>query len=229
MSENCLTDEMIDNIYNEYSNVFAIEYIPAESDYYIGKILLKVNVEKDKGLLLNDYVSFKISKVKWKNEKICIVNPHWVRKYYHIQKLKVKVSVYKSKINPINNNREYYDDYEYMNLTYKQFIKRRLLEEYRLDEYAVMEAYANFQNRRPLVGYYQALNESSKHYRIPHDILKNEIIPKINNSIKNYKVEWTKLYNQKSQEDSILASIEKFIEKKEDCNVIDLFENETVI
>ena len=101
------------------------------------------------------------------------------------EKLSVRVEVLRSKV--VKEEREYYKDYEFIKMNYKQFISRRLFEEFHNLKYSYMESYSNFQKRRNKVGYYQALNETSKHYLIEHNDLKNLIIPKINNALNDLK------------------------------------------
>jgi hypothetical protein len=225
-----LTDEMIDNIYNEYSNVYVIKYDnDAQIDgLYFGRLLLKVNLKdgKDKKpfITINSYVEFSGEKMKWKNGTICLVDPYWVKKYRVIGKLKVRVKVLRSKADKDSDTRSYFVAYENVNLTFKQFIKRRLNEEYRKSSYIALEAYSNFQMRRKQVGYYKALNETSKHYLLEHNLLKDQIIPKLNNSMKKYKKEWDDLYLQSLENDKAKLAIDKLIKDGEERNFAEIID-----
>jgi len=224
-----LTEDNINNIYNNFSNVYVIKYNEDAkiNDYFFGVLLLKVKVEKnkDKPIIVNDYVEFKSSKVKWKNTDVCLVDPKWVKKFQDNRELTIKVKVMKTKINEFTSKREYYIDYEYLNLTFKQFISRRLLEEYINESYGIVKAFENFNFRMTQVGYYKALNETCKHYQIEHEIMKNTNIPKMNNSLKKYKKEWEQLYKQNLENDKAKEAIDKIIKEnqkeKKSTKVID--------
>lgn len=222
-----LREDMIDNIYNRYTNVFVIKYDEDAliNGTYFGRLLLKVKIKegKDKSIIINDFVEFRVDRVKWKNGTICLVDPYWVKKYRETNKISVKVKILKSKVNKENNKREYYTDYEYIKMTFSQFISRRLYENYKTSEHVLL-IYSNFQTRRKRVGYYKALNETSKHYLVEHDILKDIIIPKINNSIRKYKKEWNELYTQNLEHDKAKRAIDNIIKenrREETCEIID--------
>lgn len=220
-----LDEDGINNIYTEYKNVFVVKYDEDAkiNNRYVGRLILKVNITKDRTYIkVGDYIDFRIDKVKWKNGEICIVDPYWVKVYLNTEKLSVEVKILKSKVE--EGKRIYFESCECIDMTYKQFINRRLLEEYRNVKYSFLEAYSNFQERRSTVGYYRALNETSKHYLIAHDELKNVVIPRVNNSLKKYKKEWENLYLKSLEQNRAQAAITKLVEinKTKSDNVIKL-------
>jgi len=179
--KNCLSEDKINNIYDTYSNVFVVLYDENAKmgNRYVGQVLAKVNITKDKSYIKNgDFIDFRVDKVKWKDGRVIIVDPYWVKLYMDKETLPIQVKVLRSKV--VGDIRKYYEDYEIIEMTYKQFIKRRLMEDYANVKHSFMEAYSNFQKRRKEVGYYQALNETSKHYMIEHENLKKIIIPRVN-------------------------------------------------
>lgn len=209
-----LDEDRINNIFNQYSNVFVINYSEdAKIDKdYAGRLVLKVNMKKDKKYIrINDHVRFRRDKVKWKSveQHVCIVDPYWVKPFINDEKLQVQVKVLKSKV--VGNIREYYIDYETVELNYKQFITRRLFEEFGELKHSYLEAYSNFQDRRKQVGYYQALNETSKHYLIKHEDLKKLVIPRVNNAIKRFKKEWDDLYVQDAKNAKAKTAIDQLM------------------
>jgi len=209
-----LNENQINNIFNSFSNIFVIRYDKDAKieNNYAGELLLKVKIKKDKKYIkVNDFVTFRIDKIKWTNNKnICIVDPYWIKPYINNEKLSIKVKVLRSRL--VEDNREYYFDYDYINMTYKQFMSRRIIEKFGSIKHSMIEAYSNFQKRRPIVGYYKALNETSKHYFIKHDTLKNEIIPTINNSLKEFKKEWNDLYIQELKNNKARKTINDLIQ-----------------
>jgi hypothetical protein len=219
--KNYLSEEKINNIYDRYSNVFVAFYDEnaKQNGKYVAQLLAKVNIKKDKAYIKNgDFIEFKTDKVKWKDKKIVVVDPHWVSPYMNEETLPINVKILKSKV--VDNIRQYYESYEIIELTYKQFIKRRLLEDYANVKHLFMEAYSNFQDRRVKVGYYQALNETSKHYRIEHDQLKNGIIPRVNNSLKQYKKEWQDLYIRSLKQNKAIEAIDNLIKSNKEKSAV---------
>ena len=214
--KNYLSEDQINNIYNIYSNVFIVSYNENAKigNRYIGQVIGKVNITKDKPYIkIGDFIDFRIDKVKWKNETTLVVDPYWVSLYKNNEKLPIKIKVLRSKV--VNNVRQYYEDHEIIEMTYKQFIQRRLLEEYSGVKHSFMEAYSNFQKRRIAVGYYKALNETSKHYMIEHPYLKS-IIQRVNNSLKKYKKEWSDLYISSLRQNKAKESVDALIEKNKE-------------
>lgn len=212
-----LSEDIINNIYDRHKNVFVVTYNEDAviGNDYAGELLLKVNIEKDKPYIkINDHVRFKRDRIKWKNQQknICVVDPYWVKLFIDDEKLPVQVKVLRSKV--IKDKREYYKDYETIKMNYKQFISRRLFEEFHNLKYSYMESYSNFQKRRKKVGYYQALNETSKHYLIEHNDLKTIVIPKVNNALKRFKKEWDVLYVQDIKNAKAKKAIDKLIKIK---------------
>ena len=223
--ENYISEDKINNIYNIYSNVFIVLYNEnaKTGNRYVGQLIVKVNITKDKSYIKDgDFIDFRIDKIKWKDDKIVVIDPYWVTLYTDKETLPIKVKVLRSKV--VNNNRNYYEDYEIINMTYKQFIKRKLMEDYANVKYSLIEAYSNFQKRRKNVGYYQALNETSKHYMIEHDHLKKVIIPRVNNSLKEYKKEWGDLYTRSLKQNKTREAVAALIEdnKKRKAEVINI-------
>lgn len=220
-----LDEDGINNIFNSYSNVFVIKYDEDAKigEDYAGELLMKVNIEKDKKYIrTNDHVRFRCDKVKWKNKEmvIALIDPYWVKPFINDEKLPVKVQVLKSRL--VQEKRHYYTDYETIEMNYKQFMKRRLFEEFHNLKTSYLEAYSNFQKRRKKVGYYQALNETSKHYLIEHDDLKKVVIPRVNNALKRFKKEWDDLYIQDVKNAKAKKAIDKLTQKNKIDNVIEL-------
>jgi len=211
--KNCLSEDKINNIYDTYSNVFVVLYDENAKmgNRYVGQVLAKVNITKDKSYIKNgDFIDFRVDKVKWKDGRVIIVDPYWVKLYMDKETLPIQVKVLRSKV--VGDIRKYYEDYEIIEMTYKQFIKRRLMEDYANVKHSFMEAYSNFQKRRKEVGYYQALNETSKHYMIEHENLKKIIIPRVNNSLKEYKKEWSDLYIRSLKQNKAREAVAKLIQ-----------------
>jgi hypothetical protein len=212
-----LNEEQINRIYNEFNNVFVIRYKP-DTEYngkYVGRLLLKISLKKNNNIKINDDVVFSVNKIKWRNDNVCVVNPHWVKKFLDGIKLKIKSKVLNSRING-NNERIYYYDYEYIELNYKQFISKKLVEDFGNIKHNVIEAYFNFYKRRKKVGYYKALNETSKHYMVEHDYLRNIIVPNVSNALKNYKKEWFEFYIQTLENEKVKNSIKELNEEKKE-------------
>jgi hypothetical protein len=225
--EDYLDENSIDNIYNTFSNVFVIRYDvnAIKMGRYVGQLIAKVDMKKDKDYIrVGNYVEFKKNKIKWTNRKICVVDPYWVKNYLDDEKLSVNVKVLKSKVENGKDERTYYLDNETLELNYKQFIQRRLYEDYSQHPHAFLASYRQFQDRRKKVEYYKALNETCKHYLIEHSLLKNVIIPKINNSLKKYKKEWNELLTQELKKDRAKKAINDLIEQNKpvDSKVIKL-------
>lgn len=211
--KNCLNEDKINNIYNTYSNVFIVLYDEnaKTGNRYVGQLLARVNITKDKGYIKNgDFIDFRADKVKWKDGRVVVIDPYWVKLYLDKETLPIQVKVLRSKL--VGDVRKYYQDHEVIEMTYKQFIKRRLMEEYSDVKYSFIEAYSNFQGRRKTVGYYQALNETSKHYLIEHEHLKKVIIPRVNNSLKEYKKEWSDLYIRSLKQNKAREAVAKLIQ-----------------
>ncbi len=223
--KNCLSEDKINNIYDRYTNIFVVLYDEnaIKDGRYIGQLLSKVNITKDKSYIKDgDYVEFRSDKVKWKDGHVVVIDPYWVKLYMDRETVPVKVKVLRSKV--VDEVRQYFTAYEPIEMTYKQFIKRRLMEEYADVKHSFMEAYSNFQGRRKTVGYYRALNETSKHYMIEHDHLKKVIIPRVNNSLKEYKKEWQDLYTRSLKQNKAREAIAELIKdnKKIQAEVINI-------
>ena len=217
--KHCLSEDKINNIYDTYTNVFVVLYDEnaKTGGRYIGQLLSKVNITKDKAYIKDgDYVDFRTDKVKWKDGQVAVVDAYWVKLYMDREKLPIKVKVLRSKV--VEDVRKYYEDYETIEMTYKQFIKRRLMEEYADVKHSFMEAYSNFQERRKAAGYYKALNETSKHYMIEHEHLKKVIIPRVNNSLKNYKAEWKDLYTRSLKQNKARDAIAELVKQNKEIS-----------
>jgi len=224
---NFLNEDQINNIFNQFSNVYVINYDKnaVKDKEYVGSVLLKVNIKKDKpSIKLHSFVMFRKNKIKWSNENICLVDPYWVKPFINNEKLNIKVEILKSKVD--DDKRLYYKDYEYIELTLNQFIKRRILEIVGgKNSYTLIEAFFNFNERKSFVGYYKALNETSKHYLIEHEILSKKIIPQMNNLLKKLKKEWQELYIQEIKNDKAKQAIDQLIKKNKEnksANIIKL-------
>jgi len=213
-----LSEDLINNIYDRRTNVFVILYNEDAKigDDYVGELLLKINIKKDKTYIkIHDHIRFRRDRVKWKNQErtVCLIDPYWVKLFINDEKLPIQVDVLKSRL--VNGVRKYYKSRETIEMNYKQFITRRLYEEFHTLKHSYLEAYSNFQERRNKVGYYQALNETSKHYLIEHNDLKKHVIPKINNALKRFKKEWNDLYIQDAKNAKAKKAIDELIEKEQ--------------
>lgn len=222
-----LSEDKIDNIHNQYKNVFVIKYNEnaIKRNNYVGQLIAKVDMKKDKMYIkVGDYVEFRKDKIKWTDREICIIDPYWVKIYMDDEKLPIKVKVLKSKVDDGKDKREYYLSDEFVELNYKQFMERRLYEDYSQMPHSFLASYKHFQERRKQVEYYKALNETCKHYLVEHTLLKNVIIPKINNSLREYKKEWKELLTKMLKQDRARKAINDLIEENKpvDSKVIKL-------
>jgi len=222
-----LSESSIDNIYSQYANVFIIKYNEnaTKGNNYIGQLIAKVEMKKDKEYIrAGDYVEFRKDKIKWTNREVCIIDPYWVKMYMDDEKLSIRVKVLKSKVEDGKDKRVYYLSDEFIELNYKQFMERRLYEDYSHMPYSFLASYKHFQERRKQVEYYRALNETCKHYLVEHALLKNVIIPKVNNSLREYKKEWKELLTQILKQDRARKAINDLIEQNKlvDSKVIKL-------
>lgn len=188
-----LSEENIANIFNTYNNVCVIKIESDEqgTNHLLGKLLSKVNVseKKDKSnLQLECWVRFKNNLIMWQYENICIVNIYYVKLFDYKKSIKFEVPV---KVQKYSKEKQcYITETELMNLTYDQFIKRRMIEEMGGVSFAIIEGYMNFRNRKTKVGYNRAVNETCKHYFIDSEEFKLKVIPTIANFLKACKKEW---------------------------------------
>lgn len=221
----CLNQEMINNIYNKYSNVFIIETdidCVLENGKMVGTVKFSVDIDVKHNYIYNgDFVEFNLQKIKWKsniiNDKIVVViKSHWVKPYNHNPKIIISIPVLKHKVNKMNNKIEYFHDCEIVELTYKQYQKKRILKEFG-DKYTYrqMEAYFNMSNRFQKYGnYFKALNETSKHFFVEQKFIKEQIFPEINNAKKRYKKDWNILLEKQYQRNENQKIINDFLEEK---------------
>ena len=231
--EDYLDDESIDNLFNRYSNVIVAE-IDVDAQLENGKMVgqVVVSIESNKEYIqTKDFIEFYLSKAKWKSavkndKQLVIVNSHWVKFYNHDPKLKIMVPILKSKV--VNNKRVYFEDHEAMELTYKQYQRRRILKDFG-DKYTYrqMEAYFNMSRRfQETQDYYKALNETAKQFCVEHLFLKDVIFPEINNAKKKYKKDWHDFLLKQYQSRENAKAINEFIEerksKKEKTNIIEM-------
>lgn len=197
-SEFDLTEDMKGNLVDEFSNVFVIECVKG---LQAGIVRMVIDVaENRKYLRIGMYVSFSDKKVKWRSKPqgdrfLAVVNSRWVKAFNHDPKFPVVVPVLVSKLNE-KNERVYHEELIEMEMTYNQYIKRRLSIDFAKFDHIEMIAYENHKAMiKKYNDYYRALNSTSKHYRIKHDRLKT-VISLINNAKKKYKKEWIEFKTQ---------------------------------
>ncbi|HUU87791.1 MAG TPA: hypothetical protein VMX17_08570 [Candidatus Glassbacteria bacterium] len=233
--EKYLSKDSINNLFDRLTDVFIIEldiYGELQSGKNVGQVKLCIDVSKPY-ITNGDFVEFYLSKAKYKSvvvedKMIAALNPRWVKLYNHDPKLKVRVPVLSSRVNEATNEREYYEDYEVMELTFKQYQKRRILKDFG-DKYTFgqMEAYNNMSRRfQQHKDYYRALNETSKHYFVTHTFIKDVIFPEINNAKKRYRKDWRtflmKQYQSNENEKRINDFLKDIKESVPENNVIQL-------
>jgi len=227
--EDYLDENGINNLFNEYSDVVVCETNPNlrnNKNNMIGRVLLTINSKK-KSIKNGNRVEFASRRVKWRSSMkgdkcVVVLLSHWAKPFLRDIKINVKVKVLRSKIDN-NDKRVYYEDTEKLDLTMDQFIQRRMNEELAMYRYKYIQAYENFNRRNfQLKDYYRALNETSKHYIIPHEKLKS-LISNINHLKKELKKEWNEYLLQHYKKHIEEKMIDEFFtDKTEDSNVIDM-------
>lgn len=191
-SEIKLSEDVMGNLLDQYSNVFVIECI---KDLNAGIVKMVIDVaDNRKYLKVGMYVAFSDKKIKWRGKMqgdrfIAVINSRWVKAFNHDPKLPIVVPVLVSKLNN-KNERVYHEELIEMEMTYNQYIKRRMSIDFATYDHIEMLAYENYKSMmNTFQDYYKALNSTSKHYRVKHDRLKT-VISLINNAKKKYKKEW---------------------------------------
>ena len=229
--ENYINEDMLNNIFNQFGNVFGIVSNPNVNNDYkkcFGKVIIKVTVKSKKKITLRDIIEFDESKIKWKSSNpdtdgcvLCLVDPHWCRMYKLDEKIKVPVTVLRTQSD--GENRRYWDELAFQVMNQNQFLKRRLIDKKGGYTYAQTEAVTNFEERLyKHKDYYKALNETAKNYRIKHEELKS-LRGVFANFRKEIYKEWDNLllnhYKNNQSKVELKDLIERF--KKEKSNVID--------
>jgi hypothetical protein len=227
--EDYLDENGLNNLYDQFKNVVVCETNPSLKNSLgnmIGRVLLTIDSKK-KSLKKESRVEFSPERIKWRsamkdNKCIVVILSHWAKPYLRDIKLKVLVKVLRSKVDS-NGKRVYYEDTEDLDLTMDQFIQRRMNEELAMYRYKYVQAYENFNRRNfQLKDYYRALNETSKHYMIPHEKLKT-LISNINHLKKALKKEWNNYliqHYERHVEDKMIN--EFFTNDSDKSNVINM-------
>ena len=227
-----ITDEVFENILDEYKKCFGIRYhngVITKEGKMIGQILFGSSVTK-KTLKFGDHVEFSSKMIKYRSFDydedgfgLCVVHQKFVKPLVDTQEQPFKTKILKSNINTDTGIREYYIAFEDIKFTYKQYLTRRLLLDFGNYEHRFMAAYDNFNERLKVHSdYYRALNETCKHYLVEHDLLK-KFISEVNHAKKKYKNEWTENLNRYIINDELQRVISKMVKVEEvnKDNVVD--------
>lgn len=189
--EKYLNIESLDNIVSSYPKIMGVRcklnLCPNDNDRFVGRLILIYNSTKN--FMLNETVEFLekkkqwISSIKKDNTQLFLVDPFFVRKYIPNPIVPCLVEV----LNPTTKEIEYTT----LNLRYKQFMKRRLLEKTGNWPYGAVKAVENF-NTMLKHGKYKAINSTVRNYFISQDELKS-YIGKRATIIRDINREWQKL------------------------------------
>ena len=205
--------QVVENIINNEGKIVGVESdltIINEHRKYVGLVLL-VTVPK---FSLGDYIEFNTKKIKWtssnynENMGFYLIDPYWCKKWAPEPIIDIPCKVYRPKTNTTET--------EFIRLTYKQFIRRRLLEFYGDWKYRYVAAIINFDKLR-YKGYWAAINPSVKHFFVSPDVLKS-LIAKRNRQIAALNNEWNKR-TESSKKLAVLFNKIKTIESNK--NVIE--------
>ena len=179
-------DETIDNIRNNHKKIFGLESnlgLKNEHKKCVGRILLRLNNTK---FYLGDLVEFNEIKIKWRSSKenngfgFYLVDPYWCKKWSHEPLISIPCKIFQPQTKT--------QGIQMMKMSFKQFMKRRLLEmcgEWKYKEY---EAVENFYKMKPQ-GYWKAINSTVKHYSVESERLKS-LIGKRNKFLEMINREW---------------------------------------
>lgn len=188
--ENFLLLSSLDNIIANYPKTMGVvcnlTNCPNDNGRYVGRLILTYN--SNKKLMLNEVVEFLEYKKQWQsvikeNTQMYLVDPFFVRKYIPNPTIECLVEVLDPKKNIVQ--------YSTMNLKYKQFMKRRLLEKTGMWPYRLVEAVENF-NKMLKYGKYKAINSTVKNYLVTQEELESHI-GKRATVIRDINREWDKL------------------------------------
>jgi hypothetical protein len=194
-----LKDDIIENIYDRYSDIFVIETKENANinKSMVGIIRCIVNVRSSrKYLKVGDHVIFPPSKIKHKlttdknGHFVVLITSYFVSKYTNDMKYPVVVHIQKYNRNTETGEISYHKDTEVIYFTYNQYVKRRMLNDFRDRPYVLVMAYENHRElQKKHNDYYRALNSTAKHFMIEHETLKS-FISEVNNKKKKYKKDW---------------------------------------
>lgn len=214
-----VSQDTLDNIKGNYKKIVGIECnfdLINENNKYVGRVILFSNANNRVSLDL--IVQFRKDKIKWTSNKehdgskMVLIDPYWVAAYSQNPKVKVPVKVFDIKTNQIVT--------QMMDLTYSQFMKRKLTEFYGEWKHKIVASYDNFYHLFKSKPYYYAINSTVKHYRIEQEDLV-KAISLINNEKKRIKTQWNKYLNDYFKIHQAELFINNFFNKKVN-NVIDI-------
>lgn len=220
-----ISEDVLNNTYDSYSNVFIIETIKdlVMDDKMIGIIRYPIKInENRKYLKKNQFVQFPESRIKWRSNIknrhfIVVVNAQWVTQYTHEPKMPMNVPVLVSKLlidDSGNESRVYQKEYIEMQLTYNQYIRKRVIIDFYDRPYGLLMAYENYkQQLKRYNDYYRALNETARNYLIEHDKLKS-FISEVNHAKKKYKKEWNEAKIRYYETERTQRAVEEFMLSK---------------
>jgi hypothetical protein len=201
----------IDSIIAGYTKIVGIESnldIINENNKYVGTILLINNAPR---LKLNMIVEFNTDKIKWRSNKFnedfrfYLVDPYWIKSYAPSPKIKVPIKVLDVKSDQIV--------VEFVELTFKQFMKNRLFDFYGGFQYKYVAAYDNFSRLFKNNQYYFAINSTVKHYKVSQKNLV-KVLSLIDNEKKRIKTEWNSHMNSYFQFNQASKMIEELYGKE---------------
>lgn len=223
--------KIVETIYNNEKRKIGIISnlsILNENKKCIGKVVLLQDDVKKK-ILLDSIVEFNKDKISWRSSTIIndegfyLVDSYWVKNYSPTPKIDVPVKVYDPKTKSISVEME--------NLSFSQFMNRRLLEETGKYQHIVIAAYENFKYLfRKSEDYYFSLNSTIKHYHIDQTSLIS-IISFIDNTKKKITAEWNKYLGvsiTKDQTVKMVNNLYKKSKKKQASNVVPLMKNSLI-
>jgi len=220
-----LSEDIMNNMYQQYKNVFVIESKVnlKVDDRIVGIVRMCIDVTgKKKYIKVGQYVTFSESKIKWRNNPInrhfvTVVNSFWVKPYVYNPKLPVVVKVQTSVSNLQNPDERIYNiEFEEIEMSYNQYIKRCMIQDYYSHDYGEMMAYDNY---KELLGrtndYWYAVNTTAKQYCIEHEKLIS-LKSAISNSKKKYKKQWLEYRSQYQENKIIEHELDEMFEDMDD-------------
>lgn len=183
--------------------------IKNDSGRCIGKIIALINPKK-KNLLLGQVVEFYDNNIKWScsryvnNDGLHIISDHWVKPFVEDPIVNVPITV-------LDHNTQK-DITVMIELTYKQFQERRLLEFYGDYKHRLIAAYKNFTDLFKNNQYWYAINSTVKHYRVDQKHLIG-FLSKVDNEKKKIKTEWVRYMQYHIQENQTELKIQNLLNK----------------